>query len=58
MMNRPISTGLMPYRRAKDMPTGAMIATTAGTTPPMAVSTAVTANIAHGMAREPAAGAP
>jgi hypothetical protein len=32
------------------MPTGAMIATTAGTTPPIAVSAPVTANMAHGMA--------
>ena len=32
------------------MPTGAMIATTAGTTPPMAVRAPVTANMAHGMA--------
>ena len=50
MMNRPISTGLMPYWIAKPMPIGATIATAPGTTAPDAVSTAVTRNMTHGIA--------
>jgi hypothetical protein len=49
MIDRPMSTGLMRCSTARLSPTGAMIATAAGTTDPKAVSTAVTANMIHGM---------
>jgi hypothetical protein len=49
MISRLISTGLMPCRRAKDRPTGAMMATAAGTTAPNAVRIEMTTNIIHGM---------
>src|SRR3712207_6444783 len=46
----PISSGLIPCRAAKVSAIGAMIATAAGERAPIAVSSAVTANMIHGMA--------
>ena len=49
MISRLMRTGLIPWRFAKDRPTGAMIATAAGTTAPKAVRIEMTTNITHGM---------
>ena len=46
----PISSGLMPYFRAKPSAIGAMIATAPGLTAPTDVRTAEIPNMIHGMA--------
>ena len=46
----PMSSGLIPCRAAKVSAIGAMIATAAGESAPIAVSSAVTKNMIQGMA--------
>ena len=54
----PISSGLIPCRAAKVSAIGAMIATAAGDSAPIAVSSAVTKNMIQGMRRDVAAHEP